>query len=73
MFKKTKGFFEAKREKRRHRRNYELKIDNVAIPEVHIYKHEKQEEADQEHAPKHAPINYDNVAIPEVHIRIKKK
>ena len=73
MFKKTKGFFEAKREKRRHKRNYELKIDNVAIPEVHIHKNKHHGEDDRVHTSKPEPINYDNVAIPEVHIRIKKK
>lgn len=67
MLEKFKDFFRAKKEQRKKRQYYSLKMDNVAIPEIHT--HEEEQEENQEHA----PIEYDNVAIPEVHIRTKRK
>lgn len=66
MFEKLRKFFEAKKEQ--HEYNYNVKFDNVAIPEVHTHKSDTH----QEEKPKHSPISYENVAIPEVHIRTKK-
>lgn len=68
MFEKFKRRIKTKKEQYKHKRYYNLKIDNVAIPEVHTHEEEHKEEH-----PKHAPIEYDNVAIPEVHIRIKRE
>lgn len=67
MFEKFKKRIKTKKEQYKHRRYYNLKIDNVAIPEIHTH------EEEQEEHPEHVPINYDNVAIPEVHIRTKRK
>lgn len=70
MFEKLEKFFKAKKKEheQRQKKYYDLKLDNVAIPEVRTGKEEKPEEK-----PDHSPISYENVAIPEVHIRSKKK
>ena len=66
MFKKLKKLFNAKKEQHKH--NYNLTFDNVAIPEIHTHKSDKN----QEETPFQHPIQYDNVAIPKFHIRAKK-
>ena len=59
-------FKKLKKIKRKH--DFNLSIDNLAIPEIHTHKQD-----DTLKAPKDQPsVNYD-IAIPEIHIKKKKQ
>lgn len=47
--------------------DYELKYENVAIPEVHTHKHSSNDKGEASSSDNE--IDYENVAIPEIHIR----
>ncbi len=47
---------------------YDVKYENLAVPEVHTEPETEEEEMEEEQE----SITYESVAIPEIHIRKKK-
>lgn len=48
---------------------YDVKYENLAVPEVHTEPEVEEEESEKTQD----SITYESVAIPEIHIRKKKK
>lgn len=51
--------------------SYDVKYENLAVPEVHT--EPEVEDEDEEGEEEQDSITYESVAIPEIHIRKKKK
>ena len=74
--------FWKKKEKKKveEKHEYDVRYENVAVPEVHIHKEERNAslgkdinaDADADSGEKETVIAYDSLAVPEIHIKKKR-
>ena len=65
--------FKKKLDKENKKLDFDVKYENLAVPEIHIGPKSEEVRDEIDDAKDTEGITYDSVAIPEIHIRRKKK
>lgn len=65
--------FKKKSDKENKKLDFDVKYENLAVPEIHIGSKSEEVHDEIDDAEDTESITYDSVAIPEIHIRRKKK